>query len=259
MSTEESSSKPAIVAPVFRYIGMRDEAKTIAFYRDVLGFTFEDVCDADGKKAALKAVNGPAHIEFGQDDYSPDYPMQKREFGSAVMYFQTNDVAAMRAMIEARGGKPTELAKVNWIKMEMFQIVDPDGHTLWFGQSYQQPDTPRPKGLLKQALPHLPLSDVAAGVKYYVDVLSFHINYVQHDLGVMNRDDITLCLIARTEKHTGIGACYFYVRNADTLYAELKTRGANIQGEPESHPWGLRDFYVLDLEGNSLGFGQPFE
>jgi len=32
-----------------------------------------------------------------------------------------------------------------------------------------------------------------------------------------------------------------------------------VLGEPESHPWGLRDFVVLDPEGNELTFGQPFE
>jgi uncharacterized glyoxalase superfamily protein PhnB len=90
-------------------------------------------------------------------------------------------------------------------------------------------------------------------------VLGFRINYQQHDLGVMDRDDITVLLIARTERHTGIGSAYVYVANADTLYAELRAKGAKVQGEPVSHPWGLRDFRVLDLEGNWITFGQPFE
>jgi uncharacterized glyoxalase superfamily protein PhnB len=35
--------------------------------------------------------------------------------------------------------------------------------------------------------------------------------------------------------------------------------GANVQGEPVSQPWGLREFTVLDLEGNRLSFAQTFE
>ena len=50
-----------------------------------------------------------------------------------------------------------------------------------------------------------------------------------------------------------------YVHDADALHAELRAKGANVQGEPVSHPWGLRDFAVLDLEGNEIRFGQPFE
>jgi uncharacterized glyoxalase superfamily protein PhnB len=108
-------------------------------------------------------------------------------------------------------------------------------------------------------LPELPLSDVSAGVTYYQRVLGFRINYAQDDLGVMDRDDVTILLIARTERHTGIGSCEAYVRDADALYAELVARGADVQGEPLSHPWGLRDFRVLDLEGNRITFAQPFE
>lgn len=47
--------------------------------------------------------------------------------------------------------------------------------------------------------------------------------------------------------------------DADALYAELRAKGANLQGEPVSHPWGLRDFGVTDLERNRITFGQPFE
>ena len=90
-------------------------------------------------------------------------------------------------------------------------------------------------------------------------MLGFRINYQQHDLGVMDRDRITMLLIARTERHTGIGSAYVYIKDADALYAELRAKGANLQGEPVSYPWGLRDFAVLDLEGNRIVFGQTFE
>ena len=148
----------------------------------------------------------------------------------------------------------------SWVKMRMFEIKDPDGHTLWFGQSFQQPDSPRSAEYqLERIMPSLPLSDVPAGVAYYRDVLGFKVNYAQADIGVMDRDDVTILLIARTAKHTGIGSCYVYICDADGLHAELMAKGANVQGEPVSHPWGLRDFEVHDLEGNQIRFGQTFE
>jgi uncharacterized glyoxalase superfamily protein PhnB len=76
------------------------------------------------------------------------------------------------------------------------------------------------------------------------------VNYQQPDLGVMDRDDVTLVLIARTERHKGIGSVYVYVENADALCAELRARGADVQDDPVSHPWGLRDFGVVDPKGN---------
>jgi catechol 2,3-dioxygenase-like lactoylglutathione lyase family enzyme len=111
--------------------------------------------------------------------------------------------------------------------------------------------------MLKKIMPELPLSDVAAGIGYYRDVLAFKVNYQQDNLGVMDRDDVRILLIARTARHKGIGSAYVYVGDADALHAELRAAGADVQGEPVSHPWGLRDFRVLDPEGNQITFGQP--
>jgi catechol 2,3-dioxygenase-like lactoylglutathione lyase family enzyme len=235
---------PAIVSPVSRLIEVADNARSTLFYRDVLGFEIRE------EAGVIEAVSGPARIEFAKPDQPPR---------PAIFFFQTDDVEAMHGAIRARGGQPSELEKVNWIKMRMFEIRDPDGHTLWFGQSYDHPHTPGPSPMMLKALPELPFSDVAAAVDYYRDVLGFRINYQQHDLGVMDRDQIAMVLIARTGRHTGIGSAYVYIENADALYTELRAKGANLQGEPLSHPWGLRDFGVLDLERNRITFGQPFE
>jgi predicted enzyme related to lactoylglutathione lyase len=101
--------------------------------------------------------------------------------------------------------------------------------------------------------------DVSAGVAHYRDVLGFTVNYAQHDIGIMDRDRVRVALIARTERHRGIGSCYVYIRDADALHAELIAKGANVLDEPISMPWGLRQFHVLDLEANQITFGQPFE
>jgi uncharacterized glyoxalase superfamily protein PhnB len=238
-----------IVAPVSRFLSVADPGRSLAFYRDVLGF--------QGTERLV--TRGPARIEFVTADTAPDSTGQRRPRGAAILFFQTDDVTAVRQAVQARGGVPSELERVNWIKMRMFEIRDPDGHTLWFGQSFQEPEAPRPAPMLQEIMPSLPLSDVAAGVAYYREVLGFTVNHAQHDLGVMDRDEVRILLIARSEWHTGIGSCYVYVRDADALHAELRATGAKVQGEPVSHPWGLRDFQVRDLEGNQITFGQPFE
>lgn len=135
---------------------------------------------------------------------------------ASILFFVTDDVAGMREAIRARGGSPSELEKVNWIKMRMFEVRDPDGHVLWFGQSFQEADDEvdsqvRAARQCRTIMPELPLGDVPAGV------------------------------------------------DADALHAELVASGANVQGEPVSQPWGLREFHILDPEGNRIGFGQTFE
>ena len=111
--------------------------------------------------------------------------------------------------------------------------------------------------MLTKIMPELPFDDVTAAVNYYKNVLGFSINYQQADIGVMDRDAVRVLLVARTDRHTGIGSTYVYVDDADALYAECRAKGAVIMGEPVSHEWGLRDFRVVDPEGNTITFGQP--
>jgi uncharacterized glyoxalase superfamily protein PhnB len=236
-----------------RFIPVADAARSIVFYCEILGFEVRD------QRGIIEAVLGPARIQFNAQDRVPGDDAGARSRRSVILFFETGDVEAMHAAIRARGGEPSEIEKVNWIKMRMFEIRDPDGHALWFGQSYDKPHSREPSPQLRKALPELPFRDVAAAVAHYRDVLGFRINYQQHDLGVMDRDDITILLIARNPSHTGIGSAYVYVEDADALYAELKAKGAIVKGEPVSYPWGLRDFKVVDLEGNRITFGQPFE
>jgi len=237
-----------IASPVTRELAVADVDRSAAFYRDVLGFEVKQ------HAGGVEAVLGPARIRFDRE--GPRKP--------AVVFLQSEDVAAMHSAVRARGGSPSEIERVNWIKMQMFEVRDPDGNVLWFGQSYHKDqDSPsrrgsQPRGIW-QALPELPFDDVAAAIRYYRDVLGFRINYQQDDLGVMDRDAISILLIARTGQHRGIGSFYAYVADADALYEEYTAKGARIAEPPVSHPWGLRDFEVIDPEGNRIRFGQTFE
>jgi catechol 2,3-dioxygenase-like lactoylglutathione lyase family enzyme len=128
---------------VSRAIAVADAARSAAFYRDVLGFDINE--SPDGSEAS----NGPALLRF--DASGP---------GPAIVFFETNDVDAMHGAIRASGGETGEIAKVNWIKMRMFEIRDPDGNNFWFGQSFDKPDGVPPAAMLHKALSRLPLTDI---------------------------------------------------------------------------------------------------
>ena len=234
--------KPAIVAPVSRWLPVADVARSAAFYRDVLGFEIHEAPDG------TEATNGPALLHFDPGSSGP-----------AAVFFETDDLSGMQSAIRARGVETGEPVKVNWVKMRMFEIRDPDGNTLWFGQSYDKPHTPQPNPMFEKALPRLPFSNLPTGIAHYRDVLGFRVNYQDDRIGVMFRDDVTVLLVARTEAMKGIGSAYFYIENADQLCAEMRAAAAGVQGDPVSFPWGLREFSVKDPEGNELYFGQTFE
>jgi hypothetical protein len=60
----DKNTKPGIVAPVMRVSGVADAARSIVFYRDLLGFEIRE------HDEGIEAVYGPARILFGTQDYA---------------------------------------------------------------------------------------------------------------------------------------------------------------------------------------------
>jgi hypothetical protein len=52
---------------------------------------------------------------------------------------------------------------------------------------------------------------------------------------------------------------YFWVDDADTLYAEMKANGARMDYGPSTKPYHVREFGIQDLDGHDIGFGQVLE
>ena len=243
---------PTIVSPVAGSVHVSDIGRSLAFYRDVLQFERPRVLENSARRRSVEISRGSARVQLHAD----------RDATPAILFFEADDLPAIRAAIKKRGGMPSEILRVNWLDADMFEVRDPDGNTLWFGRAIGEPirvDHPTAESGMRQASPEFPLNDVRAGIEHYRDVFGFRTLYANNTLGVMERDRVVLALIARTSLHTGIGSAYVYTANVDELHAELIAKGANVLGEPISHPWGIRDFAVLDLEGNRIRFAQEFE
>lgn len=106
-------------------------------------------------------------------------------------------------------------------------------------------------------LAEFPVSQIDAAVVYYRDTLGFQVNYSDSGIGVMDRDEARILLVPRRPPFIGPAACYIYVEDANALHGALVARNVNVQGAPTDHPWGLRDFSLLDPDGNRITFGQP--
>jgi uncharacterized glyoxalase superfamily protein PhnB len=64
-----------------------------------------------------------------------------------------------------------------------------------------------------------------------------------------------LLAAARTKRLAGQGGLCIFVRDVDQLYAEVSARGARLLNRPEDRDYGMRDFDVVDADGNQLTFG----
>src|SRR6185503_16400492 len=138
---------PTIVSPVSRQVAVSDPGRSVAFYRDVLGF-LETAVDHDSRTdAAAQVARGPARLQF----------VRVAAVERSILFFEADDAAALRDEFVARGGSVSPLEPINLIKMRMFEIRDPDGHALWFGTSFHIDGLTKPRGQLDQALPILPV------------------------------------------------------------------------------------------------------
>lgn len=84
--------KPVLTAPVSRFLGVADAARSLAFYSDVLGFDVQPVREEYGFPAVAEVVSGPARIQLGLQDRAVDSTGEDRPRGSAILFFETGPV-----------------------------------------------------------------------------------------------------------------------------------------------------------------------
>ena len=105
---------------------VNDIQKSLAFYRDVLGFTVKDRWEQDGALHGVELVAGRVTFWLGQDDWKKGRDRVKGQ-GFRMYCGTTQDIDTLARRIEGGGGtlveKPTDRP---WGGRD-FAVVDPDG------------------------------------------------------------------------------------------------------------------------------------
>jgi uncharacterized glyoxalase superfamily protein PhnB len=104
------------------------------------------------------------------------------------------------------------------------------------------------------------VSDVTGSIGHYRDALGFSVTFEYGNpvsYACLCRDEVALHLLAahRTRRLPGNGGICVFVSDVDGVYAELAARGAKVLKPPQNYDYGMRDFDVVDLDGNQLTFG----
>ena len=110
----------------------------------------------------------------------------------------------------------------------------------------------------------LTVRDIAASIAYYRDALGFAVTFEYGQptfYACLCRDDAALHLVTATqaEREPGQGALCIFVEDVDALHAELVERKAKVVKPPQDYDYGMRDFDVVDLDGNEIFFGMGIE
>ena len=132
MSTSESRTTVREIVPLFF---VEDIERSVAFYRDSLGFELANEWKPDGKLAWCRLERGSSALML-QQSIKEDGPAAGRGRG-VEFFFLCDDADALHAEFTARGldiKRPT----VAFYGMNQLFLQDPDGYQLCFQNAVEQ-------------------------------------------------------------------------------------------------------------------------
>jgi len=109
------------------------------------------------------------------------------------------------------------------------------------------------------AVPVLASLNIDKSVKFYQEKLGFdRLGYKDDHYAVVARDKIEIHFWKCNNRiHPENTSCYIRVKNVDGLYEEMKTAGVvHPNGPLKNQPYKIREFAILDDDGNMIKFGE---
>ena len=104
------------------------------------------------------------------------------------------------------------------------------------------------------------VTDITKSVEHYRDALGFTVTFQYGKptyYACLCRDEVALHLLAahETKRLPGNGGICVFVKDVDAVHAEFIARGVSVLKPPQNYDYGMRDFDLLDPDGNHLTFG----
>lgn len=108
--------------------------------------------------------------------------------------------------------------------------------------------------------PHLPVKDLRQTLAYYRDKLGFtdEWSFGERDGGIQ-RDDLRLLFAEDSSFTNDINnkshrlPLLWFVENIEEIYSELKAREIELADNLRTHPYGLKEFAFIDINGYYIG------
>jgi uncharacterized glyoxalase superfamily protein PhnB len=151
-SAKRSSAKKAKAAPAKGRAGseglklseaspgftVNDLEKSLAWYRDVLGFAVEERWEQDGKLTGVSLRAGGVTFMIGQDDWKKGRDRKKGE-GFRLYCTTAQNVDALAKRIEAGGARLDQEPRDQPWGTRDFALTDPDGFKVTIGANIKKP------------------------------------------------------------------------------------------------------------------------
>lgn len=119
----------------------------------------------------------------------------------------------------------------------------------------------QPAFTLELVAPVLQVGDLATALAHYRDKLLFDVAFEWADsdgeppnYAIVRQGNCELHLTLSRQPHPTVA--YIFVDRVGACYDALKASGANITHDIADQPWEMREFEVVDPDGNRLIFGE---
>jgi len=113
---------------------------------------------------------------------------------------------------------------------------------------------------IKMACPLFPSADIERSMAFYRDQLGFRSAAAYGDeYGIVERDGVEIHFWPCDDRNIAENtSAYFRTDDVDSLHDDVERLATEARiTAPVTRPWGMREFYVWDPDGNLLKFGQP--
>ena len=112
---------------------------------------------------------------------------------------------------------------------------------------------------LLATVPVFSVADIAKSLVFYRDKLGFSTTFELGPYAGLERGPLTLHPDGNTGEFSARPtSCRYHVRNVDALCETLEPHGVVKPDEQlETQPHGMRQFSVLDIDGNRITFAEP--
>ena len=115
--------------------------------------------------------------------------------------------------------------------------------------------------MLKSAVPILASLNEEETIKFYTEKLGFTFHSSWEGYLILSKEKVQIHLWPTNDtaipKNTG---CYINVTEIDKLYAKYQPLGViHPNGQLEEKPWRMKQFSILDNNGNIIHFGEDMD
>lgn len=99
-------------------------------------------------------------------------------------------------------------------------------------------------------------------INFYTKLLQFNLTFSwgnPTDYAVLKKGGVSIHLASQPEKHIKEkipSHIYIFVYDVDAMYNLCKNNGINITSPPAIRDYGMKDFDIVDIDGNLITFGK---